>query len=221
MTIDCVACDFKGRDATDYSRHLVSIKHITNCPVEDVVVDFRKWSTEDANKYIKEHEWFIKADPIMAGFRQKERRFREILDILESSKSTRTLNEKEKAKKAIQEEYSDNEDEDEDTQNERIRKIEALDYNIPFDELEKLILEKEELLLYICDHQKDGCADRHIKLREKIRDKMLTHLAAVDKKNLLDEQKESDSLEKMELQKQELELKIQLLTLNMKKKMKK
>jgi hypothetical protein len=221
MTIDCLVCDFKARDATDYSRHLVSLKHLTNCPSEEVVLDFRQWTSDETNKYIKEHEWFIKADPIMAGFRQKEKRFKEILDILQTSKSTLTPKQKEDYKKAIQSEYSDNEDETEEVQNERIRRIEALDYSISKDELEKLIIEKDELLQYICDHQKDGCADRHIKLREKIKDKMLSHLAAIDKKRCLDAEKENDTLEKLELQKQELDLKIQLLTLNMKKKQKK
>ena len=224
MTLyDCSICNFKGRDATDYDRHLASLKHLKNCPkADEEVKDIRLMNEIQTREYIKTHKWFIDADTEMADYRAKEARYIEIDYILENSKSTKTITQIEQETKAIQDEYSDNEDESEEIMSERLRRIEALKYNYSKDELEKLIMEKDDLLHYLNDpfHQKKGSSERHSKLREKIRTKMIDHLEAIDKKKRMEEMKEADSIEKLERQKQELELKIKLLELNMLKKRK-
>jgi hypothetical protein len=220
---DCSICNFKGRDNNDLTRHNESQKHLSNCPkVGEEVKDIRLMNEIQTREYIKKHKWFIEADPEMADYRQKEDRYNQVRDILENSKSTKTITQIEEETKAIQDEYSDNEDESEESMSERLRRIDALNYNYSKDELDKLIIEKDDLLHYLNDsfHQKKGSFERHAKLREKIRTKMMDHLEAVDKKKQMDEMKEADSLEKLERQKQELELKIKLLELNMLKKRK-
>lgn len=223
MTYNCITCGFTGKDNYDLKRHNETKKHmeaISFTTSEEEVEDFRNWSNEETNKYIINHKWFIKADPVMADYKRKQARFREILDKLENNKLVKSPSEKQRQIQKIKDEYPDvesDEDEDEDIQNERLRRIEALDYSLSQNEIENLIIEKDTLLLFLCERQKDGCHLRHVALREKIRDKMIAFLNNKDKQKRLDEMKEQDNIEKLEKQKLELELKIKLLELKMKK----
>lgn len=225
MTFDCIACGFTGKDKYALDRHNETKKHLDNVgrsitDDDDEILDIRKMDEKEASKYIINHKWFIKADPAMAAYRNKLKEFGEVHNKLENNIKIRTPSEKQKLVQQIKDEYRDvdtDEDEDEDIQNERLRRIASLDYNLPEEEVDRLVLQREQIQWYLYEHTKEGCHFRHVALKEKIRDKMINHLNAKDKLKRLDEVKEQENFNKLERQKMELELKIKLLELKMKK----
>jgi len=219
----CVTCKFNGKDNYDLERHMKTSKHLENIKINlsTELKDIRLMTQAEETEYIFHHPYYREKDGELYTTKLLENEFNKNMDVkrnwkLKSSKQIGL------DRKKIDEEYglgSDDEIEDETSESymERQQKLKTVEFEGSYEELNKT---QDEIDMYMSNmpkHSKILNPERQRKVKDFVRHRITTELEAKEAAEEAIKKQAEIEAAKLDRMKREIELKMEMAMLKMKK----